>query len=452
MNILIKRFGLYVCIAFLFTACEEDNIVGFELNPNQDNIETTELILELPSRMSRYDSVVTNEVGYLLAGRLQDPVFGSVIANAFTEVRPIDISPDIGDTATYGSLRMQLSIDNFYGGPLQVGNTQTLNIHQAAQVFEFTKVRPIGSLLNFFQFDNVEFEQEPIGTLQLPLTASEEDGGTFFVDLDDQFGNQLFEDLRDGVIGNFDSTSVQRSFNEYFKGLAIVGDPNNNLVLRINDNAKLILEYNLDADSTTQIELFIDRSSSTSSSPVYGFSELLIDRSGTETSFLNTTDRIINTPFNKSYIQAGGAAFPLIDLGPLKTLSDTAENFLINKVVLELEIEEFDEGFAPPATLFFDVIDEDGITETISGVNVGLLQSGTTGIPSSTNQRIFAIYDDETGTYSVDFTGYTRILPLVEEPVTEFQLIPISLNSTLNRAVFKEDGLRVRVIYTTFTR
>ena len=73
-------------------------------------------------------------------------------------------------------------------------------------------------------------------------------------------------------------------------------------------------------------------------------------------------------------------------------------------------------------------------------------------IPSSTNQRLFAVYDDETETYSVDFTGYTRILPLVEEPVTEFQLIPISLNSTLNRAVFKEDGLRVRVIYTTFTR
>ena len=216
MNILIRRFGLYVCIAFLFAACEEDNIVGFELNPNQDNIETAELILELPSRMSRYDSVVTNEVGYLLSGRLQDPVFGSVIANAFTEVRPIDINPDIGDTATYGSLRMQLSIDNFNGGALQVGNPQTLNIHQASEVFEFTKVRPLGSFLNFFQFDNVEFEPEPIGVLQLPLTASEEDGGTFFIDLDDELGSQLFEDLRAGTISVFDSVSVQRSFNDSF--------------------------------------------------------------------------------------------------------------------------------------------------------------------------------------------------------------------------------------------
>lgn len=456
MNISLRNFGLCFGIAFLLASCGEDNIVGFEeLQPNQDGVETLEMSLPISAKVSRYDTVRTQNAGYFLTGRLNDPVFGSVIANTFAEVRPIDIKPKIGDTAFYNSFKLQLSVDNIYGGQLVVGNTQTINIHQASEVFEFTKVKPTGATLEFFQFDNIGYEPEPIGQFQIPLKESDTDGGTFLVSLDDALGEQLFEDLRSGAIDEFDSLTVQANFNRYFKGLAFIGDVDNDLVIRINNNAKLILEYNLTADSTTQVEFFLNQSTSTFANQVFGFSEIITDRSGTETAFIDESARIFDLPANTTYVQSGAGISPVIDLSPLESLMDTSSNFLVNKVVLELEVADYDPGFAPPATLFFDRVDENGLTVKASnGSSIGLLSDGSVQAPSTSNQRAFAVFDADEKKYTINLTTYTRILPLTEEEdrFTDFQLVPVSLNSTLNRAIFPEGSIKVRVIYSTFAR
>lgn len=456
MNISLRNFGLCFGIAFLLASCGDENIVGFdELQPNQDGVETLELVLPLQTKVSRYDTLRTQGVGYYLTGKLSDPVFGTVTANAFTEVRPVDINPDIGDTAFYNSLQLQLSVDNIYGGELVVGNTQTINIHQASEVFEFTKVKPIGTQLEFYSFDNIPYEAEPIGQLQIPLRDSDTDGGTFLVDLDDALGEQLFEDLRSGTIDQFDSLTVQANFNRYFKGLALIGGEDNDLVFRINSNAKLILEYNLDADSTQQIEFFLNQSTASVSNQVFGFSEILTDRTGTETAFIDESANIFELQNNKTYVQAGAGVAPVIDLRPVIDLMDTSSNFLVNKVVLELEVADYDPGFAPPATLFFDRVNEDGfVVRASNGASIGLLNDGSVQAPSGSTQRVFAVFDSEENDYSINLTNYARVMALTaeEDRVSTFQLAPVNLTSSLNRAVFPAGNIRVRVIYSTFAR
>lgn len=461
MNILFKRIGLCISIAFLFAACEEENIVGFELEPNQDNIITEEIVVPLSGSLSRYDTIATEGVGSFLTGRLIDPVFGTVVANTFTEVRPLDINPSIGDTATFKALRLQVSIDNVFGGQLSVDNPQTFTVHQTTQTFSGTKVTPIGALLDFYQFDNVPYNPEPLGTWVVPQRESEEDGGTFFIELDSLFGLQFFDDLRSGAINADEAATVQANFNEYFKGLAFIGADDNDQIFRINGSATMVLQYDIVADSTLEIEFFLNRSTNSFANDVFGFSEIVADRSGTETAFINDTDRRFDLPGGQNYIQSGTGIHPVIELDNLFNLVDTADSFLLNKVILEMEVEDWENGFAPPASIFFDVITPEGFTETENGINVGLLTNGDVAIPNNLAGRAFASFDFDNNVYTIDLTSYTRLLPLVAERaqtdsverfVTEFQMVPVNLNSTFNRAIFKEDGLRARVIYSTFTR
>jgi len=435
--------------------------VGFELEPNQDNIITIEEVVPISSSMSRYDTIVTEGVGGFLMGRIIDPVFGVIEANTYSEIRPLDINPPLGDTATFKSLRLQLSIDNVFGGELSVDNPQTITIHQASQVFTTSKIVPIDANLSFYQFDNVPFEDEPLGTWVVPQRESEEDGGTFFIELDSLFGLQLFDDLRSGAINTDSTTTVQANWNEYFKGLAMVPGADNDLAFRINGNATMIMEYDIAPDSTLEIEFFLNRSTNAFSNDVFGFSEILADRSGTETAFITEDARRFELPGSQNYIQSGVGIHPVIDLSPLVELMDTASSLLLNKVTLEMEVEDWEPGFAPPASIFFDVIDSAGFTSTLNGVNRGLLTSGSVNIPIAGSSRAFAVFDFETNIYTIDLTNYTRLIPPLRdaagsdgvlELVSEFQLVPVNLNSTLNRAVFKEDGLRARVIYSTFTR
>jgi len=92
-------------MVFFFNACEEPDIIGMEIQPDNDTFnivfsDTTSII----SYSEIEDSVRSDETPDNLLGSYKDPVYGTSLASFITQVRLSSNDVSFGTTPIFDSL------------------------------------------------------------------------------------------------------------------------------------------------------------------------------------------------------------------------------------------------------------------------------------------------------------------------------------------------------------
>lgn len=497
MNLWVKRvaLGLMAAVAlFLFACLDEENVLGFKNQNKKFQLSYKEI--EVKSSVLLFDRLrtsnyVSDQVRRLLVGRYTDPVFGVIDAEAYTQIVPSNTTLTKETGAIYDSVTLQLHYDLYQYGPSN-------SYLEEYTIYELTKDLSFANENDYYAETIVERSETPMGIgLQYvsPILFEEELEDTQTSDtvitvnirlnkdldenanLEDSFGERLFKtwDPSNPSFTDFEQ------FSDAFKGLAIVGTDNEHVTgFSVGSNSKLILHYHTaDTDSLTY---------NFNIANVIAASKITVDRSTSELGGL-TQPYVEFVPVNpdKRYIQSGSPVVVKLDFTEFKEFSESIDNLIINSA--ELSIDQIDEpgAFAPPNSLFVQLLndgdslkqlasnDDDSLQRVQDVKDIGLynsgaftLSDGSNGLLSSSVNKpsVFSVVSDTQQqlaqlTYNSEdkkYKGYINLflqeLALAEEGKTSFTnlvLYPGNPNASksLNRVSFNKNSIKLKIYYTT---
>ncbi|MCZ8216340.1 MAG: DUF4270 family protein, partial [Cyclobacteriaceae bacterium] len=361
MNLWVKRIalGLSAVVAlFLFACLDDESILGFR-NQNQ-KFKVAYIEIPIESSVVLFDSLRTSNyandpVKRLLIGSYEDPIFGKVTAEAFTQIRPTSTSTAKPAGAIYDSVTLHLHLDLYnYGSGSS--STELFSVHQLTEDMTFRGGN------DYYTISSVAYDPTPLGTgseVIKPALFNEELDDIFTADtiitadltLDKNFGQALFD--------NWNTTSTDftdlNKFSKIFKGLAIIGNNNSKVFgISLSDSTRISLHYH------TATDTLVFNYNINSAFGLASASKITVDRSTSSLAGLITpyTDFVPANP-NKLFIQSGVPVVTKLDLSKFLEFSDTIENLVINSAELSISSIDEPQSFRPPQSLYLQVLDND---------------------------------------------------------------------------------------------
>ena len=205
----------FVVIATLIS-CNLSQIEEFEVG--QDFIDSNSGVvlidtMSISTSTTRVDSIVTSELSGLLVGGYRNSSTGTMTCSPFFEINSGSFTID-DDDLVYDSLVVRLSYNGYY-----IGDTTKQISFNVKQVAEELKLNDDGYLYNTSSF---QMDSESLGGINFyPQPHSI---NNLYVRLSDKLGEKLFNN----IINKNDTMSNSSYFQEYFKGMALVSNENQN--------------------------------------------------------------------------------------------------------------------------------------------------------------------------------------------------------------------------------
>lgn len=497
MNLWVKRIalGLSAVVAlFLFACLDDESILGFR-NQNQ-KFKVSYIEIPIESSVLLFDSLRTSNylsdpVTRLLVGSYEDPVFGRVTADAYTQIRPSNILRVKEEGAIYDSVTLHLHLDLYNYGS---GSTST----EPFTIYRLTEGLTFRNGNDYYTNSAVAYDPKPLGTGSAaikPALFNEELEDIFNVDtiittsikLDDSFGTSLFN--------NWDATKPQfydfDDFSALFKGLAIVGNNNSKIFgISLSDSTRVAVHYHTATD-TLVYNYYI---SPIPNSPNFGLasaSRIVVDRSATPLAALSTpyTDFTSADP-NKLFIQSGTPIVSKLDFSKFLEFSDTIDNLVINSAELSIGSIDEPQSFSPPQSLYLQVLDNSNRLKIYDASKQdsldlffynNVVRSLTTvasasestskisklnalGIVEDRQDRFAQLtYNTTTKSYNSFITLFIQELAeqesntelnITKSRFTNFALYPGNpfAGKSVNRLSFNKENLKLKIFYTTPTQ
>jgi hypothetical protein len=320
-----KSFLFFISIILVsISACKEEDPIGLLLLPENDQLSTVYSDTSTVVTSTQLeDSLRTDEVSVQLLGQNNDPVFGTSIANVYTQVY-LQGTPAFGVQPTTDSLILILDYSGYYGDTLS---------DQTIEVFRLTEdLHPDSS---YYSNRNFQYEPAALGTLTFkpkPNTRVSIDSLTTY---EAQIRIPLSNTLGDSILalGGSSTLSSNASWVAYFKGLFLKASMPN----ITEDGAISYLNF-----FNSKLSLYFTDSSN--AKKVYDFSlngarlnQFSHDYTGTDVgnqlaspSFTDTVNYIqsmagvktkVNFPFLKHFLDSGNI---LLNRAELKVFAETA--------------------------------------------------------------------------------------------------------------------------------
>ena len=470
MNLWARRLGLALLLALVFFSCEDDESTA-GLPPNL-RTKTFFLDAKVPSSVFWVDSVRTLNAGAILAGGYDDPQFGQVRAQPFIGFGSFTQSINIRSDAVYDSLVLYLRYNYMYG----TGGRED----QRFEVFQLTDPIEIDTNTNTkyaedqqpvsFQVAEKTFRvfEDSLSLLRQADSVNNlrfgRDGRYIYHEefrLSDNLGMAFYDRARTDT--TFTDTEV---FDEFFKGLSLVPDPDNSLVLGFApfdpnpevsplEGSYLGLHYHFleeDGDTTNVLQLFIVNIYYHNLSP----NRNNFDRSGTPLSGLNALYSDFFPTDNFRYQQAGSGVNIRLDLSGFTEL-DSIDNLLLHNAQLELNGIGTSDGLDPINGLLITMTDSTLFRKNFPSGGLRTVQVETGGDPlrpvviRNRLQPLILVYNEEDRQYAGTLTSY---LQLVINNGTRLNQLILESNSaarfgsSVNRFRVHEDSIRVKLYYT----
>lgn len=490
MNLWVKRIalGLMAVVAlFLFACLDEDNILGFRNQNSRLNVSYIEIPVE--SSILLFDSLRTSNYSSdplkrLLVGSYNDPVFGLVETRAYTQFRPSNTLRSKEAGATFDSIKIHLHFDLYTYGS-SATSVESFSVHELTEDMTFRRGN------DYYTNSEVTFDPIPLGsgsqTVNPTLFKNEMDDIsstdtviTVDIKLNQRFGLELFGawDTNSSLFTDFEE------FSKRFKGLAIVGVNNTKVVgLSLSDSTRISLHYHTATD-TLLYNFYI---SGVPSAGVASASSIAVDRSASALTGLNTTYTSF-IPVNQDlrYIQSGVPVVTKINLSKFLEFADTIDNLLINAAELSISTIEEPSSFAPPRTLYMQMLNAGNrlkkfkgslqdtldlrfysnkartITNGLQGLATSLVSADSVFSVMDDTQQDFGqlTYNSNTKSYKAFITLFLQELAIKEEDqasgleksrFVDFVLYPGNpfASKSLNRMSFNKSNLKLKVYYTT---
>ena len=208
---------LFILVVF---SCGDENMtfdIGSKYLDVKTNIQYTDS-LTVRSYTVMMDSIRTSGLlnQSILVGKFNDPEFGNITARSYFRVG-LPAKPSLPDDAVFDSLQLMLLYNGYSAG--DTTSTFTINVHR------LTKNMKTNSDGYFYNIDSISSYTELFGSASLPPKPHSSD--TVWIDLDEAFGNELF----DLMLYDYDKLSDNLSFLNYFKGFKLDYDASDKAII-----------------------------------------------------------------------------------------------------------------------------------------------------------------------------------------------------------------------------
>jgi hypothetical protein len=466
MGLWVKRTGQLLMAVLFLISCDEDSyLLGFPNKNKKFNVRYQEFTL--PSTVVLIDSLITdnhdiNLINRFLVGQYQDPSFGTVRTESYTQLEPSSTAK-LATGATYDSLTLQLKLDYYSYGAEGISN-EKFTVHEIIEdSLSFYKRYYYNSSIgyNTIPLAQVSFE---VNYDSLQKGSASQDAILVKTKLDDDLGYRLF------VMAAFDtdsSFSKNEIFRSMVKGLAFIPDQNN-MIIGLDPTSslsKVTLHYHTTTD-TLQRDFLFNPFNNTS------FIKISTNRMGDLAGITQPYEGFA-PPSGLRYLQNGSPVITKVDISEYYDFirgqidgKDSLEKIAINSAELLIEsVETPRDGMPPPSTLIVrimksddlfmnNVLDEDSVA--MSGFyltqNEKYYLAGS-DVLSSPIQATTLTYDSDKKIYRGFVTLFMQNLFDRKSEDTEILylgLIPVSPTpgKTVNRAVFNANSIKLKVHYT----
>lgn len=432
----------FLLITVLFMSCENPSDIGFDFdgNANATSFYSDTLNLEVSTILS--DSAVNGKSNFLLAGVVNDPIFGAIKATAYFQPSLVDFTTNIGT----------VRLDSFIVKPNPIADSIRLRIVNSGLIYGDTSVRCFYNIYrlkksmnytkNYNGNESIEYEGESLarfGINSRSFVSSTNTPIAFFVNLPQKIAQEIL-DLAPTAGAD------KMKFSEALKGFAIVPEITNKAVYSFASGplgastSTLLTNWHYSGD-TTRFNYAFDLNG-----PRHTHFEF--DRAGTQLAGLSKSKNEISARLtaNNSFVQGGSGVSTKINFANLKKLGS---NIRVSKAVLEFKLKpESINGLHPKVFNF--VLSEVG--------------ANNQQMRNSSNSRIYltpigtdlagVVYSllDSTNTINVDITNYVQKVSNKTTSSNGLMIMPavvtasgngLLANDNLRRAVFTKPKLKI---------
>lgn len=453
MSQLLNFRILFICSLLIstctFFSCDKDTSISLESSGENFGVimidsmtinTSTYQLLNLPSAGT----------GTVLVGKSTQPNIGSITSSSYLSMILETLGNDIPNGATFQSVELVLrpTANRYYYG--DTTNAQTITVHQ---VTEEIKTQNITTGFDNFNtpiyvtgptiFSNQQFDYNPtaLGTTNFYPNVRSLD--SIAVPLDYTFGKNLF----DKIVSNDISVSSHENFLQYLKGIAIIPNQSNTVLLGLSDTVRMNLNYTYvgsDGFSKTGTKSLVTAAKSLQ------FNNIEYDRTGTPYAPINNTNRELKSTATNGEVlfQAGSGLATKITIPSLNEFI-LQEDIAINKIELVIETNGNNYGFYPdPSSVML-------LIENSNGVPISYVRT-----PFSNNiQSSRYIPSDEfgvNGKYVFNLIEYVKTINNTANLGTSLLLTSSSpsLFNTANAGfIATENGkpkIKLNIVYTKF--
>jgi hypothetical protein len=451
----MTKYSFLLLLLVIFSCTDENmtfNIGNDKLDINT-NIRFTDT-LTVRSYTVMMDSIRTSGLSTqsVVVGRYDDPEFGTISANSYFRVvlpgRDLNNSTtsyyDIPNDAVFDSLQLFLAYNEYYTGDTTL--PFAIHVHRLKSTL---KPNEDGY---FYNNDSIAAYPESFGYASFkpkPLSSD-----TVWIDLNPDFGNELFELLMESA----DKVKDNEFFLSYFKGLMLTYDAGNKAIIgfqfpSISETAKIqpVMRLYYHYFEYTKISKYYDF---TIQGNDYGlqFNQFtlqhpaLVDFPTAQYLKLDA----YNTENHCSYAMAGVGIVTRIEIPYLKNLLELYDNIKILDASLELQpLKNTYKTFTLPSGL--------SLYTTDNRNRYGQAISDKYGKAQEADLKIDMLYQEETW-YSFDITGFLGSQLEEETDNIPAMLLTVSaddLYRTLGRVVLgsqlnAENKVKLKIYYMNY--
>ena len=406
----------------LLTSCSSDTLNGSDFEAGDTFTDSDIRVIQLDTMTvdfstMKFDSIDTSQSARMLVGKYNDPVFGTIKTASFMELVPSSYSIDTD--AEYDSITFLLRPDGyFYNDTLQ---TSTLLIKQVNESLE-----PADGI-NFYNTSVINYDQENLGSLTYtprPLSTD-----SLEIKINDTFGQALFDNLQQQNISTYDE------FKNYFHGITVQPDENNNASIQGFSLASNMRLYYSIAGENERIQYYTDFSLNIASSPIPFFNQISAEDPNSYLTAL--TDQETNLYSSEteyqSFIQSGIGIATRIEFPHIKSVFNIQGQGTLLDASLKIAptIGSYNDLLMLRDTLSVFIVDQNN---ELSGQLYATDGSAALAILNRNDQEFNDIY------YELPLSGYLEGLLSVDlESSDALILLPSNYNSTVDRFVLNTD-------------
>jgi hypothetical protein len=435
----------FILILLVCFSCKDENMTfdignkNIEVKTNIQYVDT----LTVRSYTVKMDSVETSGLANpaIIVGKYSDPAFGEVTAQSFFRVVLPGEKISRPDIAVFDSLKLMLIYNKYYTGDTTL--SYTINVHRLNKVL---KPNIDGY---FYNTSSIETNPELFGSANLFPKPNSSD--TVWIDLDEAFGNELFNLL----LAKDDQVSDNLSFLNYFKGLMLSYSESNKAIIGFKfpnagqaDNPAMRLYYHYyDYQNISKRLDFLVQSNDIN----LQFNKYTLSNSVINNLPSKQTEKLpASTTHNSSYLMAGVGLVTRLEIPYLKNLSDFHDNIKIMDARLEFKpVRDSYKDFLLPVNISLYTSDDRN--------RFGSAVLNKSGKSQNATLQIDDLYQVNT-LYTLDITSFLES-KLVEEgndiPTLLLTVSPDNLYLTLDRLILgsslnSEDKLKLKVYYVYY--
>jgi hypothetical protein len=401
-----KLSATFLLLFFVFTSCKKkDSAAGKDLMNPEDLLNSAQVdTFTLNTFSIAEDSLISDNPAYAVLGSYNDPKFGTVNANFYTQLRLSGLNPNFGDvsTITIDSVMLGLEYAGFYGE----FSSQKVEVYEMTEAINIDSVYYSFSTKTTTSTDLVEpgygtFTPDPDG---ITVIGSDTVDTQLRIKLKNALGTQLINEAASGGT-NFTSNE---NFLSYFKGLHV----------RVNNASQLagkggVFYFNLN-DPLSKMTVYYTQDGSQKTfdflinSECADFNHVDIDNTG------KPVQNVIDNP-SSGQVEYYSQAFKSRAVVKMAGLKNLPTNAIIHKAELILPIQyQTGAKYLPP--------DELSVSAMINGKLSGI--------------GVFGLYDYAFKHYTVDVRNYMQALVSGQISTDELILSPRLFITSAERVVF----------------